>query len=56
MKLWGWPLVLGVLTLTGLIAGLVSEDTGDYMAWLGLGVPVAVASWCGLRRRKARGG
>jgi len=52
-RLWGWPLVLGVLTASGLISALVSEHWGDAWSWLALGVPVAVMAWHGLRRRRA---
>jgi hypothetical protein len=43
--LWGWPLVMGVLTTTGLITALVSDTWGDWWSWVGLGVPVAVMGW-----------
>lgn len=54
MTLWQifrWPLLIGVLTTTGLISGLVSDGWGDALAALGLFVPAALASWFGLRRR-----
>jgi hypothetical protein len=43
--LWRWPIVLGVLSATGLLTALVSDGWGDWWAWLGLGVPVAVMAW-----------
>lgn len=49
-QLWLWPGVIGVLSAVGLIAGLVSDGPGDAAAWLGLGVPVVVTAWFGLRR------
>ncbi|QJR10337.1 hypothetical protein DSM104443_01395 [Usitatibacter rugosus] len=52
-SLWRWPIVLGVLTATGLLAALVSDSWGDPWSWVGLGVPVAVMAWFGLPRRKA---
>lgn len=54
MSLWRifrWPLAIGALTLTGLIAGLVSDSWGDGLAALGLFVPSAVGIGCALRRR-----
>jgi hypothetical protein len=54
MSLWQifrWPLAIGVLTLTGLIAGLVSDSWGDLLAAVGLFVPAAVCAWHGLRRQ-----
>ncbi|KQO25903.1 hypothetical protein ASF11_18070 [Acidovorax sp. Leaf76] len=44
-SLWGWPIVMGVLTTTGLITALVSDTWGDWWSWVGLGVPVAVMGW-----------
>jgi len=43
--LWGWPLVMGVLTTTGLITALVSDTWGDWWSWVGLGIPVAAIGW-----------
>jgi hypothetical protein len=43
--MWGWPLVLGLLSASGLLTALVSDGWGDWWAWLGLGVPVAVMAW-----------
>jgi hypothetical protein len=43
--LWGWPIALGVLSASGLLTALVSDGWGDWWAWLGLGVPVAVMAW-----------
>ena len=45
MQLWGWPIVLGVLTATGLLSALFSDGWGDAWSWLGLGLPVAVMDW-----------
>jgi len=45
-RLWGAPIVLGVLTATGLLSALVSDGGwGDWWSWLGLGIPVAVMAW-----------
>ena len=49
--LWGWPLVMGVLTTVGLISALFSDGgAGDMLAWVTLGIPVAVCAWFGWRR------
>jgi len=44
-SLWGWPIVMGVLTTTGLITALVSDTWGDWWSWVGLGIPVVVMGW-----------
>lgn len=43
--LWGGPILMGVLTTTGLITALVSDTWGDWWSWVALGVPVAVMGW-----------
>ncbi len=49
-RLWGWPIVLGVLTSVGLVSALFSDGgMGDMLAWLTLGIPVAVGIWFALR-------
>lgn len=44
-RLWGWPLLLGLLTASGLFTALVSDHWGDVWSWVGLGIPVAVMAW-----------
>jgi hypothetical protein len=54
MSLWQifrWPFGVAVLTLVGLVSGLVSDGWGDAVAALGLLVPSALACWLALRRR-----
>lgn len=51
MKVWFWPIVIGILSLAGLIIGLVFDDLGDTFAWLCLAIPVAVSAWYGWLRR-----
>lgn len=48
-SLWLWPGVVGALSALGLVAGLVLDGIGDTAAWVGLGVPVAITAWFGLR-------
>ncbi|WP_114968826.1 hypothetical protein [Rhodoferax ferrireducens] len=52
--LWGWPLVLGLLTTSALLSALVSDGGGgDIWSWFGLGLPVAVMLWFALVPRRA---
>ena len=54
-RLWGWPIVLGVLTCVGLVSALFSDHgVGDAVAWVALGIPVAVGAWYGWRRPRRR--
>jgi hypothetical protein len=50
LRLWGWPAVLGLLSLSGLLSALVSDNWGDAWSWIALGVPVLVMAWYALRR------
>jgi len=43
--LWRWPLVLGLLSASGLLTALVSDGWGDWWAWLSLGITVTVMAW-----------
>lgn len=44
-SLWGMPILLGVLTALGLVAGLLGDGWWDAVAVAGLGVPVGVGAW-----------
>ncbi len=50
LRLWGWPIVMGVLSTTGLLSALVSDTWGDVWSWFALGLPVAVMAWYGFKR------
>jgi hypothetical protein len=45
IRIWTAPIYLGVVSTIGLVAALLSEGLGDYIAWLALGIPVAVVLW-----------
>lgn len=49
-RLWGWPIVLGIVTAIGLVSALVGDGVWDTVSWLGLGLPVAISAWYGLLR------
>ncbi|SDM56495.1 hypothetical protein [Polaromonas sp. JS666] len=54
-RLWRWPLMLGLLSTSGLLSALVSDGWGDWWAWLSLGLPVAVMAWFAWVPRKPDG-
>lgn len=54
LRLWGWPIVLGISTAIGLIAGLVGDGIWDWVSAVTLGLPVAVGAWFSLVRRRER--
>lgn len=50
--LWGWPIALGTMTAVGLVSALFSDGGfGDALAWVTLGIPVAVCIGYGWLRR-----
>lgn len=55
IRIWTAPVYIGVISTVGLIAALLSDDgLGDYLAWLALGVPVAVVLWYTPPRRSPK--
>jgi hypothetical protein len=50
LRLWGWPIVLGLSTASGLASALASDGWGDAWSWAALGAPVVVITERGLRR------
>jgi len=49
---YGGPLLLGVLSATGLLTALLSEGTGRYFSWLAVGAPIAITAWFFGRRKR----
>ncbi len=48
--IWKWPVILALLTASGLISALVSDSWGDVWSWLALGYPVGVMTFFACRR------
>ncbi len=46
------PLLIAVATLTGLVAGLLGDGVRDWIAWAGIGAPVAAIIWALTRRKE----
>jgi hypothetical protein len=51
VRIWPAPIVIGVLSMIGLIAALLSDQSGDVLAWITLAVPLAVVLWFWMPRR-----
>ena len=47
MQVWRWPVVLAVLTVSGLFSALLGQR-GLWLplSWLLLGIPLVVILWC----------
>ena len=50
---YGGPLLIGVLSVAGLLTALLSEGAGRYFSWIAVGAPVALTGWffAGRKRR-----
>jgi hypothetical protein len=47
------PTIIAIVSCAGLISALVGDDIWDVLSWMTLSVPVAIATWYVLRKRKA---
>jgi hypothetical protein len=50
--IWTAPVVLGVLTIAGLMSALLGDGVWDDLSALALGIVVLVGAWYGLRKKK----
>ncbi len=51
LSLWGWPIVLGLLTAVGLVSALFSDGGfGDQLSGVCLTIVTVVGLWFSLRR------
>ena len=51
LRLWGMPLLLGVLTIVGLMAALLGDGVWDAVSGVALAIPVLLGAWHALRRQ-----
>jgi NADH:ubiquinone oxidoreductase subunit 2 (subunit N) len=49
MKIWGMPILLGLLSGFGLVSALLEDGMWDLLSWLALGIPTALIAWYWLR-------
>lgn len=49
LKLWGMPILLGLLTTIGLLSALLGDGIWDLLSACALGIPALVGLWYGLR-------
>lgn len=50
LRVFGAPIMIGVLALAGLLSALLAGDIGRYFSWFGVGVPVVVAAFAYWRK------
>ncbi|MBX3479339.1 MAG: hypothetical protein KF842_02995 [Caulobacter sp.] len=51
LKIFGWPILLALVSLIGLVAALIGDGAWDGLSWLCLAAPLAVLVWVLLTRR-----
>jgi len=44
LRIFAWPLLIGLLGAAGLFAALLGDGAWDALAWLGLGVPAVLGA------------
>jgi hypothetical protein len=49
-RVFGLPIIIGALSLGGLLSALLAGDVGRYFSWLALGIPVLIVCWAYFRR------
>jgi hypothetical protein len=50
LRVFGAPIMVGVLSLAGLLSALLAGDLGRYFSWFGVGLPIAIAAWAYWRK------
>jgi hypothetical protein len=50
--IYGGPLLIGVLSVAGLLTALLSEGAGRYFSWIAVGAPVVLTAWFFARRKR----
>lgn len=50
LRVFGAPIVIGMLSLAGLLSALLAGDFGRYVSWFGVGLPVVIAAWAYWRK------
>jgi hypothetical protein len=49
-RVFGAPILIGVLALFGLLSALLAGDLGRYVSWFGVGLPIAIVAWAYWRK------
>lgn len=42
-RVFGVPIVIGILSLCGLLSALLLGEVGKYLSWIALALPLAIA-------------
>ena len=49
-RLWGAPVLFGILTAIGLLSAFLGDGVWDAVSALTLGIPVAATIWYGFKK------
>jgi len=53
-KVWGTPVIIGILSAIGLFSALTGDGFYNLVSWLTLGFPVAVTIWFLVKKKKTQ--
>ncbi|KAA0989068.1 hypothetical protein [Dyadobacter aurulentus] len=53
-KVWGIPVIIGILSGIGLLSALTGDGFFDILSWLTLGIPVFITIWYLIKAKNKR--
>ncbi|MBP2638666.1 MAG: PepSY-associated region [Firmicutes bacterium] len=53
-QIWGFPIVIGIMTTIGLVSSLVGTGIWHWISWIALALPIVTAAWFGFINWKDR--
>jgi amino acid transporter len=53
LKVFGAPVIIGLISLAGLLAALLLGEIGRYFSWIAVGSPVILVVWRFKRQRSS---
>jgi hypothetical protein len=45
LTVYGVPILIGLLSLSGLLSALLLDEAGRYFSWIAVGSPVILSAW-----------
>jgi hypothetical protein len=55
LNVFGMPIIIGIVSLAGLMAALLLGETARYFSWIAVGLPVIFVAWRVARRPRRSG-
>jgi hypothetical protein len=53
LNVFGMPIIIGTVSLAGLMAALLLGEIGRYFSWVAVGLPVILVAWRVTRRSRS---